>query len=199
MLIYLFLTVVIFIPFASPVPGNYVIDLDIFGPYLYEIGDLSDDPLMALRSILTALFINHNAVQLVYVAALLILFGVPIEAHEGTAAAIVIFFATSIIAALVASLILHLIYPTIIDNPFLEHAWGRTWGGGSAGCFGFMGAISARARKPWVLLALFAAWETAVVTLYLREYTPAFHITALVTGFLIVRYLRIWPIRKDTP
>jgi hypothetical protein len=87
-----------------------------------------------------------------------------------------------------AGALLHLVYPELLDNSFTAHAWERTWSGGSAGCFGLMGALAARARKPWPLLALFAAWETYVAIWQLHQYTPAFHITALVTGFVTLRY-----------
>jgi hypothetical protein len=88
----------------------------------------------------------------------------------------------------IAGVLLHLLYPEVLDNAFLAHAWERTWSGGSAGCFGLMGAIAARARRPWVLLGLFAAWEINVVVWYLRQYTPAFHLSALATGFVALRY-----------
>jgi hypothetical protein len=39
-----------------------------------------------------------------------------------------------------------------------------------------------------VLLGLFAAWEINVVVWYLRQYTPAFHLSALATGFVALRY-----------
>jgi len=52
-----------------------------------------------------------------------------------------------------------------------------------------MGALAARARRPVPLLALFAVWEINVVRWYLKEYTPAFHLTALTVGFLLARCL----------
>ena len=50
-----------------------------------------------------------------------------------------------------------------------------------------MGALAARALRPWLLLGLFALWEINVAIWYLEEYTPAFHLTALLTGFLVTR------------
>ena len=41
---------------------------------------------------------------------------------------------------------------------------------------------------PWPLLALVVLWEANLVWWYLREYTPAFHISALAIGFAVTRY-----------
>ena len=187
-LVYLAASWLLFLPAAERAPGNYVIDTERLRPLLYEIPDLSRDLPGFARSMLTAPWFNHNAVQLVYVTVLLLLFGLPFEAREGTARTVVLFFGTTLVAALVAGLLLHLLYPEVWSTPFAEHAWERSWSGGSAGSFGVMGALAARARVPWLLLALFTFWEVNVVWWYLREYTPAFHVTALLVGFLITRY-----------
>lgn len=186
--IYILISVVFFLPTARRIPGNYVTDQDRVEHLMFAIPDLSERFFVALRSLFTAPFFNHNAVQLVYVISLLLLFGIPFESHEGSVRTIAIFFATSFTGAVVAGTILHIIYPTLIDGPFLEQAWERSWSGGSAGCFGLMGALAARAPRPWPLLGMFMAWEAGVVVFYLREYTPAFHISALFAGFLLARY-----------
>ena len=106
------------------------------------------------------------------------------------------FFGTTLAGALVAGLLLHALYPEHWNTAFAEHAWNRTWSGGSAGTFGLLGALAARARRPLPLLALFVLWEANVVWWYLREYTPAFHLTALAVGFLVARYA-VLPRRHD--
>ncbi len=186
--LYLIASWILFLPGAEPVPGNYVIDPEPVRPFLYHIPDLSRDFPRALGTLVTAPWLNHNAVQLVYVTVLLLLFGVVFEAKEGTRTTIALFFGTTFAGALAAGLLLHLLYPQVVDNAFMARAWDRTWSGGSAGCFGLMGALAARARVCWPVLALFVLWEVNVVVWYLREYTPAFHLTALVVGFLILRY-----------
>ena len=186
---YLLVSVVLFVPTARRVPGNVSIDIERLDRFLYHIPDLSENFPLALRSLLTGPFLNHNLVQLVYVVLLLVLFAVPFESHEGARRTTFIFFATSFVAAIVGGAVLHLIYPEVLDNAFLEKAWERTWSGGSAGCFGLMGALAARARTPWPLLGAFAAWEVTVVVAYLREWTPAFHLTALLTGFALARWV----------
>lgn len=168
--------------------GKYAIDEARFAPLLYRIPDLSRDPPAALLALLTAPFLNHDHVQLVYVTILLVLFGIVFEAREGTRLTSALFFGTTFAGAIVAGVLLHAIYPEVADTPLLAAAWGRTWSGGSAASFGLMGALAARARNPWPLLGLFALWEINVAVWYLRSYTPAFHLTALVVGFLIVRY-----------
>jgi hypothetical protein len=178
----------LFLPAARRVPGNYVIDTGKVDRFLYHIPDIGRNLPKAVGSLLTAPWLNHNFVQLVYVTALLLLFGVPFEAREGTGRTVAIFFGSTFVAALVAGLLLEAVYPAVWDTPFLQHAWERTWSGGSAGSFGLMGALAARARVPWLLLGGFALWEVNVVWWYLREYTPAFHLPALVVGFLVARY-----------
>jgi hypothetical protein len=59
-----------------------------------------------------------------------------------------------------------------------------------------MGALAARARRPWPLLGVFVLWEANVVGWYLREYTPAFHLSALLAGFAVARYV-VPPPRRD--
>ncbi len=116
---------------------------------------------------------------------------------KGTLRTIALFFSTSLVGAVAAGLLLHLLYPDIWSSRLAELAWGRPWSGGSAGAFGLMGATAARAPVPWPLLALFVLWEANIVYWYLHEYTPAFHISALFAGFLLTRYLL--PARRATP
>ena len=186
--LYLLASWLLFVPNAERTPGNYSIDQDRVDRFLYHIPDLSDDFWRALSTVATAPWLNHNLVQLVYVTILLLIFGVAFEAREGTARTVAVFFGTAFVGAVGAGVLLHLLYPEVWDSAFTRKAWERTWSGGSAGAFGVMGAFAARARRPWPLFALFVLWEVNVVVWYLREYTPAFHLTALVTGFLATRY-----------
>jgi hypothetical protein len=194
-LLYLAASWALFLPMARPVPGNVVIDTDRLRPFLYEIPDLSGDRGGFLVSMLTATWLNHNLVQLAYVTLLLLLVGVPFEAHEGTTRTAIVFFGTTLAGALAAGLLLHLVYPGVLDTPFLAAAWTRTWSGGSAGAFGLMGATAARARRPLPILAVVVLWEASLVSVYLREYTPAFHLSALAVGFVLGR----WVLRASPP
>lgn len=178
-----------FLPMARPAPGNVVIDTGRVDRFLYHIPDLTRDFPRALFSLATAPWLNHNLVQLVYVTVLLLGVGLAVEAREGTRRTIGLFFGTTFAGAVFAGLLLHAIYPEVWDNRFLAHAWERTWSGGSAGCFGLLGALAARARVPWPLLALVVLWEVNLVYWYLREFTSAFHLSALLVGFLVARYL----------
>jgi hypothetical protein len=188
-LLYLAASWALFLPTARPVPGNIVTDADGVRRFFYAVPDLSGHPLRALRSLVTAPWFNHNLVQLAYVTVLLLLVGLVFEAREGTGRFVGFFFGTSFAAAVVAGVLLHLLYPALSEATFLRHAWERPWAGGSAGCFGLLGATAARARVPWPLLGLVVCWEANVVWWYLRaEYTPAFHLVALSVGFLVARY-----------
>ncbi|MBA3644227.1 MAG: rhomboid family intramembrane serine protease [Chloroflexia bacterium] len=195
--IYLIASWVIFLPQARPVPGNWVIDTERVRPWLYDIPNLSQDFPRFLQSLVTATWLNHNVVQLAYVTLLLLLVGVRFEAREGTLRTMTVFFATTLVGAVVAGLLLHLLYPEFWSSPMAEKAWNRPWSGGSAGAFGLMGATAARAPVPWPLLAIFVLWEANVVYWYLHEYTPAFHISALFAGYLLTRYLL--PARRASP
>lgn len=188
-ILYILVSVAFFLPTARRVPGNYVTDQDPVRHLFFAIPDLSEHFGLALRSLFTAPFFNHNAVQLVYVILLLLLFGISFEYREGWWRTILVFFVSSFAGAVSAGLLLHLVYPDLVDTPLLQQAWNRSWSGGSAGCFGIMGATAARAPVPWPMLILIVGWEATVVTVYLREYTPAFHLSALLAGFVLARYV----------
>jgi len=168
--------------------AKYVIADDRVGAWVYRIPDLSQNAPRAVRSLLTAPFLNHDSLQLVYVTTLVLLFGVVFEAREGTRTTMLVFFGAGLAAAVGAGLLLHVIYPDRSGGAFFETAWERTWSGGSAGCFGLMGGLAARARRPWPLLGLFALWEINVEYWHLRSYTTVFHFIALGVGFLLMRY-----------
>ena len=161
-ILYVTVSWVLFLPAAEPSNGTHVIDKERLDRSLYHIADLTENFPRLLQSLITAPFLNHNDVQLVYVTILLLLFGIVFEAREGTLRTVMLFLGTTLTGALVAGVLLHIIYPDIADNAFFERAWTRTWSGGSAGCFGLMGALAARARRPWLLLELFAVWELSV-------------------------------------
>ncbi len=187
--LYLTASWVLFVRFAARDGGHYAIDQEALRPFLYGIPDLIDEPLRVVSALLTAPFLNHNDVQIVYVTLLLLLFGVIFEIKEGTVRTALIFFGTTWLGALVAGALVHLLYPDLLDHGVVEKAWNRTWSGGSVGAFGVMGAFAARAGRPWLLLCLMAIWEVNVGFWYLKHLTPAFHLTALVAGFAVTRYM----------
>ncbi len=187
-LLYLLASWAVFIPLAWQTGGS-AIDQERVRVHLYAIPDLTARPFAVVRALLTAPFLNHNNVQLVYVTVLLLVFGVVFEVREGTLRTALLFFVTTWAGAIVAGVLLHVLYPEPLDHDLLRRAWERTWSGGSAGCFGLMGAFAARARRPLPLLFLFVLWELNVAVWYLKHYTPAFHLTAFVAGFLVTRFL----------
>lgn len=194
--VYLAASWVLFVSLAARRDGHYAIDQEALRPFLYGIPDLTDRPLRVLTALLTAPFLNHNDVQIVYVTVLLLLFGVLFEVKEGTLRTALLFFGTTWLGAIVAGALVHLIYPDLLDQRIVEKAWERTWSGGSAGAFGIMGAFAARARRPWPLLLLMIVWELNVGFWYLQHLTPAFHLTALAAGFLVTRFF-LRPVRPD--
>jgi membrane associated rhomboid family serine protease len=195
-LLYLALSWALFLPQARWNESDYVIDVVRMHDLLFFIPDLRDQPIGVLESLVTAPFLNHNRIQLVYVTVLLLVFGLVFEAREGSGRTMLIFFGCTYAAALIAGLLHLALYPQLLDTALLKAAGERTYSGGSAGCFGLLGAIAARARFPWLVLGLVVGWEMAVWLGYLRNYTPAFHLTALILGFLAMRYLVM---RRDRP
>ena len=187
--LYLIVSWAIYLPLVRPRGGRFSIDKEPIEQLLYSIPDLSEDRLGVLRSLLAAPFLNHNLLQLLYVTGLLLLFGAAVERGLGARSTALFFFGTTLVAAIGAGLLLHLIYPDLSDRPIFVRAWEKTWSGGSAGCFGLMGVLAARSPRPGRLLVLFVAWELVVLAAYLRNYTSAFHLIALVTGFLVARFL----------
>ncbi len=153
----------------------------------FHIPDLRDDVSRAVVALTTAPWLNAGPLQLVYVTVLLLVFGTTVEAREGTRTTALIFFGASAGAALVAGAMLHLLYPGVAETSTLERAWERAWGGGSAGCFGLMGALAARSAHPWAWMTAFMVWETQVWFWKLQNYTPVFHFAALAIGFLAAR------------
>jgi len=193
--VYLVVSWGLFIPAAERRGNKYWIDEEAVEQFLFAVPDLSRNFPAALFTLVTAPWLNHDSLQLIYVTALLLMFGLVFEFREGTWRTAALFFGTTFAAAVIAGFALHLIYPELLDRPFLEKAWQRTWSGGSAGCFGLMGALAARARRPGPLLVLFVGWELFILWANLRSYTTAFHLTALTTGFVVTRYL-LPPVRR---
>jgi hypothetical protein len=184
---YLVASWALFVPAARFRDGKVNIDKERIEGFLYHIPHLSEDFPRALRSLATAPLFNHNLVQIGYVTALLLLFGVAVETRYGPARTAALFFGANFVAALAAGSLLHLLYPELWDAEVATIAWARWWAGGSAGCFGLMGAFAAGARRPWRVLGLFLLWELNAAIWYLQNYTSAFHLIALATGFLAAR------------
>ncbi len=170
---------------------------DEIEPLVYRIREISQAPWEALPTLLTAPFFNHSVDQLIYASAMLLLFGLAVEAMLGAQRTILLFFGTTIAAGLVAGVLLHLIYPEISDRGMFENAWGRSYSGGSAGALGLNGVFAARMRWPFLVLAAFVAWELGLSAFYLRNYTPFFHLTALFTGFGLAMLVLPWVGRRE--
>lgn len=178
----------LFVPTAEYRNGNWWTDFDAVRHLVFHIPHLTERPFLAIGTLVTGTWLNHDAIQLGYVTLLLLLFGVVFEVREGSFRAAGVFFATSFVAALVAGALLHAIYPHIWDTTLLESSWNRWWSGGSAGCFGLMGAVAARARRPAILLAMFLLWEAFIWWVNLRSWVSVFHLSALSAGFIAVRF-----------
>ncbi len=146
-LLYIVVTWALFLPLAHKGEGKYDIDLEKVNPFVYRIPDLSTDFPRAVRSLASAPFLNHDSVQLVYITILVLLFGVIFEAREGSRRTVLFFVIGLVAGAFGAGILLHLVYPEITTAPMYAYAWERTWSGGSAGCFGVMGALAARSRR----------------------------------------------------
>lgn len=164
-------------------------DVWIFSQLYFWLPDLIEAPWLAISSIVTAPLVNVHLVQLIYVSLLLVLFGWILEVREGSARFVLIFFATSAFGAIFAGLLHWVLYPGLLDTELLAQAERMLWTGGSAGAFGVMGAVAARARVWWPLMAFFVLWELNVGWWYLESYTPAFHLSALAAGFLLTRFV----------
>lgn len=187
-LVYLFVTTVLF--------GVWVVVYDrrienvpslLVTVFVHEIPQLFTNIPRTLVNFALGPWFNYHPVQLLYVYILLLLFGVWFEIREGTARAVLVFYLTSIAAAVLAGALLHAMAATF-DADWIDREMGRLWAGGSAGAFGLMGGYAARAKRPWPLLLIFVVWEVNVEFWHLKSYTPAFHFIALAVGFVLVRY-----------
>jgi len=173
---------------------------ELINDFAFRIPDLSESPLRAAATLVSAPFFAHSKDQIVYTTAMLVLFGLAAEYRFGWRVAIALFFLTTFAAGIIAGAILHLIYPEVVDGGAFRSAWNRTFSGGSAGAVGLNGAFAAMMPKPFLFLALFAAWELGLWWFYLQNYTPVFHTSALLTGFAIAWFiLRGGPARPPRP
>lgn len=159
--------------------------------FAYRAHDLVDDVPLTLLHFATSVWANVHWLQYAYVTTLILLFGTWFERHEGPGRTVAVFYATSIVAGIVAGATLLVITATT-HSAWWENEAQRVWVGGSAGAYGLLGGIAARARNPTALLAVFVAWEIGLAVVYLHRATPLFHVTALATGFVM---LRAWPFR----
>jgi len=155
----------------------------------YRIPELATDTARALASIGPAPFLNHSLDQLVYATLMLLIFGLVVEWRLGWLRTTLLFFGTIFVACLIAAAVLHAIYPEVVDSGEFRKAWERSYSGGSAGALGLDGAFAATSRWPYAWLAAFALWELGLWYFYLGNFTPVFHISALLLGFAAVRWL----------
>jgi membrane associated rhomboid family serine protease len=187
--LYLVVSWIIFLAYAEPGTWIYETPAEDLRRWLYWIPDLVENTPAALLAMVTAPWVHRTAIQLAFVTFGLLLFGTRLELREGTLRTVAIFYGSTTIAAILAGAALHIIYPSIIDTRALDIAWTRSWGGGSAGVFGVIGALIGRARNPWPLIGLVVAWETAFALFVYRDYVPAFHAPAFFVGFAATRWL----------
>lgn len=196
--VYIVASWLIFLPQAEPAGSwGYETPGDELATWLYAIPDLYEDTGAALLAMVTAPWVHRSTVQLVFVSMALLIFGTRLEHREGTARTAIIFFSATTIAAVTAAALLHLVYPDVIQTSALDTAWERTWGGGSAGTFGVIGALVGRAQRPWPLIGLVVLWEGSFALLVYQDYVPALHIPAFICGFVATRYLFRGP-RNET-
>jgi hypothetical protein len=183
---YLLASWALYVPMADLERPYWPVARSSLLPWGYVVPELFSDPVRAFSSLATAPWVNGNVIQLGYVTVLLLLFAWPFEGHEGTLRTAALFFLATGVASILAGVFVYAAHGW--QWPLSQVAVDTVWTGGSAGAFGLMGAMAARARNPWPLLAFFAFWELNVGWFFLKSYTPAFHSVALVVGFLAARY-----------
>lgn len=164
-------------------------------PVSFYIHHISDDPLRAAWSSITAPFLAFTWPQAIYVSIIFMFIGTRVFRMFGNVWGIVLFFALSVLGAVGAGLALHAIYPHLSDWDLFRRAMYRSWGGGSVAGFGFAAIVAARSRHPWRYASLIMFWEANVVFWELRSYTTALHNMAFWPTFFLFR----WCIRGPLP
>ena len=154
---------------------------------VFHVPDIADVR-RTFTSLLSAPLLNRGPQQVVYVGILLLTFGVLLERREGSKRAMLLFFGCSTVGAFVAASVLYATYPYFNESEFFIQAWHSAWSGGSAGALGLAAAYAARHKHAWLLFGLLLLWEANVAIFRLQNYTPAFHLGAMVTGFVVTRY-----------
>jgi hypothetical protein len=181
---YLTIVWVLFLVVAAIDFGNR---RELADPFGYSIADLGNNLPRAFAVLPIATFVNVGVLQILYVTAILAVVS-PRAALRGERVAAGVFLGTSFVAGLVAGIGLYVV-DAQVSHRILDEAWDRSWNGGSAGCYGLVGFVAAGARRPWLMLGLIGAWEIGLTGVHLRSYTPAFHVTALLAGFVAGRLL----------
>ncbi len=153
-------------------------------PFFFYIPDLTQDPLAMLPGFIVGPLLNTQTDQTILVTGQLILFGVVVERRFGLGPALLVFWGTSIAAALGAGAIVTAAHAWFPDAAVVENAWGRAYGGGSAAGFGLLGVVAATSRLWWAWTAVFVLWEASIWYLILQNFTPAFHGSAFAAGVI---------------
>jgi membrane associated rhomboid family serine protease len=155
---------------------------------VFHVPDIADVR-RTFTSLVSAPLLNRGPQQVLYVGILLLTFGVLVERREGTTRTMLLFFGCSTVGAFVAASVLYATYPYFNESEFFVQAWHSAWSGGSAGALGLAGAYAARHQRAWLIFGLLLLWEANVAIFRLQNYTPAFHLGAMFTGFFMTRYL----------
>lgn len=159
------------------------------GPVFFRPSDIMGEPLSIIPALVIGPLVHLKLDQTLLVTGQLILFGIAVERRLTAFTAFAVFWATTAAGALAAGLLLHVLHAGFPDADSVTAAWERIYSGGSVGGFGLMGALAALSRRPWVLVAIYAAWELVAWYFVLRNFTPAFHGIGFVTGYAMVWYV----------
>jgi hypothetical protein len=154
----------------------------------FYMPDLVERPLRLIPNLTLTPFVNTENDQIVLITVLIAVFGTLVERRLGLIAALAVFWGTSSVAAIGGAVLFHLLHPLVPEFGPIASGAERVFNGASAGGYGLMGAFAATTRRPFLWLAIFAAWEPTFWWLVdALEFTPVFHVVAFATGIFMVR------------
>jgi membrane associated rhomboid family serine protease len=165
-------------------------ELDTGHPLFFYPPNLTQDPAAVLVNLLVTPIVNTQTDQILLVTGLLLLFGIRVEWQYGTRATLGIFWLATAVAAVFSAALLHVLYPLFPDVYMVaEGGWYRVFNGGSAGSYALLAAYSVTSPRRWLWIGAFVLWEPGFWLLITGDYTPVFHISAFLTGWLAAWWL----------
>jgi hypothetical protein len=162
---------------------------DNLRPHLGFVWNLwATNPVRAFLMANIGIVVQHSWGQIVYVSLLLVLVGLAYEARNGSLRTFLMFYGACVTGVAVLCIV---ILTTWFNGP---HGWNEylartSWSGASVGAFGLLGATLATARKPWILLGAWIAFEAIVEWGLVPGLAVTMHIAGFLFGFTASRWI----------
>lgn len=161
-------------------------EMEIYCEYAFWVQDLVGKPFyLAIRNLITTSFLHNGLDHILFVS--LVGFLIIVQSHEtlfGWKRTAFIFFSSYLTVAPFWAGFYTIGVAFYPENEFMQFAFNRNWMGGSIGMFQVYGALITRSKKPFVLFAIPAVFETINLILGIDLHISLMHWLAVLLGFL---------------